>query len=103
MNLNINSILTAVDAGLSVIKKVADLPGVSIIPYVSTLSSAITLIQDLAAAGRDIQPQVQAVIDVYTSDAIPTTDDLAALDASIAAARAELQAPLPPKEEGEPD
>lgn len=98
----LQSLLAAVEAGLTVIKTVADLPGVSALPYVSTLSSALGVTLKLAEAGRNIEPQITAIVDTF-SDPTVSVEKMAALDAEIAIWSAKLDAPLPPKEAGEPD
>jgi hypothetical protein len=95
-------LLSAVNSGLEVVKRVADTPGVSAIPYASTLSSAISAVQQLYKAGMDIEPQVTAIIDTFSDPNVSETD-MAALDAEIAAWSAKLDAPLPQAEPGEPE
>lgn len=101
MSTQLETLLDAVNTGLGVIKKVADLGG-PIIPYATTLSSAISVLQELYKAGHDILPEVLAIKDTF-GGTTPTPQDLADLDARIAVARAKLHAPLPPPEDGEPD
>jgi hypothetical protein len=102
MSTNLNQVLDAVNAALSVIKTVANTPGVNIIPYAATISSAISAIQLAESVGKNIIPYVTAISDTF-SGTVPTQADLDALDAKIADLEAQVQAPLPPKEDGEPD
>ncbi len=99
---DLESILDAVNTALGAIKSAADLPGVNLIPYVSTISSFIGLAQLALGQGQNIANLVTDLKDTF-SGGVPTQDQLDALDARIAAARAKLHAPLPPKEDGEQD
>lgn len=100
--MNINTLLDAVGTALGAIKSAADLPGVNLIPYVSTVSSVIGVAQLALSQGKNIANLVTDLKDTF-SGGLPTDEQLSALDARIEAARAKLHAPLPPKEEGEPD
>ena len=103
MTISLNSVLGAINQGLSVIKTVAEVPGVNLLPYASTISGAVTAIQAAAAAGRDIAPYVQAINDTFSGGSVPTSDQVAALDAKISELDALVDAPLPQKEDGEND
>lgn len=102
MTVTLNQVLDAINTGLSVVKTVASTPGINVLPYVSTVASATTALQAALVAGRNIQPYVTAIADTF-SGAVPTPDDLAALDAKIIDLDAQVDAPLPVKEDGEPD
>jgi len=95
--------LDAVNQALTVIKTIADTPGVNMLPYVSTLSGAIGAIQAAASVGKNILPYVEAIKDTFDKDHPPTAADMAALDLKIAALEAEVYKPLGPPEEGEED
>lgn len=98
----LSSLLDAIQIGLGVIERVGSIPGASVIPYVSTLTSAADLAGEVIALGRDASKNIHAIKDTFSKpDVAP--EDMAALDASIAQWRAALHAPLPPKEDGEPD
>lgn len=97
---DLKQVLDAVNSALSVIKTVTNTPGVSAIPYVSTISAAISAIQAAESVGMNIVPYVTAISDTF-SGGTPTQAALDALDAKIAELEAQVQAPLPPKEEGE--
>jgi hypothetical protein len=99
---DLESILDAVNMALGAIKSAADLPGVNLIPYVSTVSSFIGLAQLALGQGQNIANLVTDLKDTF-SGGVPTQAQLDALDARIAAERAKLHAPLPPKEDGELD
>lgn len=101
--MQLQQILDAVDNALTVVKTIADTPGVNLIPYVSTISSFIGVAQAITGAGRDVGPLIQKFTDTFSSGSAPTEADMAALDADIAAEEAKLQAPLPPPDAGEPD
>lgn len=96
-------VLDAIDTAMSVIKGIADTPGVNLIPYVSTLSGVISTVHAAYNAGKNITPYIQAISDTFSRPDVPTEADMAALDAKIAELEAKIDAPLPPKEEGEPD
>jgi hypothetical protein len=101
MTTSLTSVLGALSTALGAIKTAADLPGVNLIPYVSTVSSFIGLAQLAISQGQNIS---NLVTDLKTTFAggLPTDEQLAALDARIAVARTKLHAPLPSPEEGEP-
>ncbi len=100
---NIKDILDAIDSAMSVVKTVADTPGVNLIPYVSTVSSAIGALHAAYTVGKNIEPYITAIKDTFSGDGLPSQDKLDALDARIAELEAKVQAPLPAKEDGEPD
>lgn len=100
---DLQKLIEAINAGLRVVKQVAELPGVNVIPYATTLSSAIGAVQMAVEAGKEIMPYVTAIKDTFSGDTPPTQEQLDALDAKIAALRTDLHAPLPPKEAGEED
>ena len=100
----ITEVLDTVNSALSVVRKVADIPGVSLIPYVSTISTAIGALQAAYAAGRNVQPYIDAIKNTFAPGATaPTEADMAALDAKIASLETQVDAPLPPREDGEPE
>lgn len=101
MTISVTSVLNALNTALGAIKTAADLPGVDIIPYVSTVSSVISLAQLALSQGQNISNLV-ADLESTFSGGLPTDAQLAALDARIAASRATLHAPLPAPEDGEP-
>lgn len=102
MTVKLADVLNAVNGALSVLRTLADTPGVSLIPYVSTISSALGALQAAVNAGRNIAPYVLAISSTF-SGTIPTQAELDALDAKILELDAQVDVPLPPKEEGEPD
>ena len=99
---NINTILDAINSALSVVKSVADTPGINLIPYVSTVSSIIGALQTAEELGKDIMPYITALKDSI-GGAVTTQAEVDALDAQIAALRARVEADLPPIEPGEPE
>lgn len=101
MSVSLDQVLSAINQGLSVVQQVASLPGVSALPYASTLSSAINAIQAAEQAEQDIAPYVEAIAATF-SGTVPTQEQLDALDAQIVALDAQVDAPLPPPESGEP-
>ncbi len=96
-------ILDAVSNAAGVLKTVAETPGVNMIPYATTVSTAIGALQAAYEAGKNIAPYVEAIAGTFSGEGIPSEDDIAALDAKIAALEAKVAAPLPPREEGEPE
>src|ERR1044072_8709100 len=95
--------LDSINTALTVVKQIADTPGVNVIPYVSTISSFIGAAQAIAGAGRDIGPLLEKFAGTFKEGSAPTQADMDALDADIAAEEAKLQQPLPPPDEGEPE
>jgi hypothetical protein len=95
--------LDAINLALGVVKTVASTPGINLLPYASTIAAAVGAMQTAVAAGVSIMPYVTAITDTFSGSAPPTEQELAALDAKIAELEAKVQAPLPPKEDGEPE
>lgn len=101
---NLTQVLDAIDNALGVLKTIADTPGVSMIPYVGTVSGAIGALRTAYSVGKNITPYVTAIADTFKGDgSIPTQAQLDALDAKIAELEAKVDAPLPPAEPGEPE
>lgn len=100
--MEIKALLDAFENVAGVVKTIADTPGVNLIPYATTVSSAIGTIQVAVKLGRDVSTQVEALRDTF-ADGVPSQDKLDALDARIAELRGKIHAPLPPKEAGEED
>jgi hypothetical protein len=94
-------ILDTVNTVLNTLKTISNLPGVNMIPYVSTVSGAISAIQAAAAIGINIAPYLTALKDTF-SGKTPTQDELDALDMKIVELEALVDEPLPDPEEGEP-
>lgn len=101
--MNFGDVIGAVKTAADVVKRAAETPGINLLPYASTVASAIGIVQALISAGEDVAPFVARIKKTFDTDELPTTDELSALDAEIAALEAKIQAPLPPAEEGEPD
>lgn len=99
----LKEVLDAVNTALGVIKTVAETPGINMIPYVNTISGAISALQTAYSVGQNIIPYVIAIKDTFSGEGLPSQDKLDALDAKIAELEAKVQAPLPPKEDGEED
>lgn len=92
----------AIHTALSVINSVGNKPGINLIPYVSTIANAAGTIQTAMDMGLKVEPYVSAVVDTFRSG-LPSTSQLASLDARIAELHAAIQAPVPAKEDGEPE
>lgn len=104
MAVNVSELLGTINSMLTVVKNVAQLPGVNMIPYASTIGGAIELLQLAVQAGQDITPYIMAIKGTFGDGSkVPTEAELAELDVKIAQLRTELHADLPPAEEGEPD
>lgn len=99
---DLKQILEAVNLALGVVKTVAETPGVNVLPYATTVSAAVTALQAAFTAGKNITPYIEAIKDTF-GGGVPSEEKRAALDARIAELEAAADAPLPPKEEGEPD
>lgn len=104
MNQTLDQVLTTVNGVLTVLKTVADTPGVNLLPYAAVASTAIGALQAALSAGRNIAPYVEAIASTFGDGSkVPTEDEVKALDLRIAELEAEVQKPLPSAEEGEPD
>jgi hypothetical protein len=99
---DLKNVLEAFNNVASIVKTLAETPGVNMLPYASTISSAIGVLQTAYAAGNNIAPYVLALKDTF-SGGVPTQEQLDALDAKIADLRGQLHAPLPDQEAGEPE
>jgi hypothetical protein len=98
----VQDVLGTVNGVLNTLKEIASLPGVNMIPYVSTVSGAISALQAAAAIGVNIAPYLTALKDTF-SGGVPTQAEMDALDAKIASLEALVDAPLPDKDPDEPD
>lgn len=104
MATSLDEVLTTVNGVLTVLKTVADTPGVNMLPYAAVASTAIGALQAALTAGRNIAPYVQAIAGTFGDGSkVPTPEEIAALDDKIAELEAEVQEPLPAPEEGEED
>jgi hypothetical protein len=101
--MDFSAILGAVKTAADVVKRAAETPGINLLPYASTVASVIGVLQAAISAGEDVAPFVARIKKTFDTDELPSADDLSALDAEIAVLEAKIQAPLPPKEDGEPD
>ena len=97
---DLKQVLDAVSTALGVIKTVAETPGVNMIPYATTISSAISALQAAYSLGKNIEPYISAIKETF-SGGVPSQGALDALDAKIVDLEAQADAPLPPKEAGE--
>lgn len=85
---------------LSVISTAGSTPGINLIPYVSTVASAASLINTGLKTGVKVLPYVAAIKETF-ANGLPTEEKRVALDAKLVELRAIVQAPLPPPEDGE--
>lgn len=99
---DLKSLLDAVTTALNVVQTAGNLPGVNLIPYVSTIASAAGVLQFAIEKGQNVAADITAFKDTFTNG-LPSQDKLDALDARIDTLRTKLHAPLPAKEEGEED
>lgn len=99
---NLNAVVDAAENVLSVIQTVGNLPGVDLIPYVSTVTKFLGYAQKAIEVGKVVAPQVADFVDTF-SNGLPPAEKLAALDARIAANHAAIQGFTPVAEEGEPE
>lgn len=104
--IDIGKVLGAIQAGMGVVKTVvqtaAVTPGLNAIPYIQTVSAAVTAIDAGIKAGVNIMPFVESLRQTF-GDGVPPPEKLDELNAKIAELEALADAPLPPKEDGEPD
>lgn len=94
--------LGVISNALSVISAAGSTPGVNMIPYVTTIAAAATAINAGLNAAVNVAPYITAIRDTF-SGGLPTEAQRKSLDDKIKELEAQLDAPLPPKEEGEPD
>lgn len=94
------SLLSAVTTALGAISAAGNIPGVNLIPYVSTVATAAGLLQFALEKGINVASDIAALRDTF-KNGLPTQDKIDALDARIKSLRTKLHAPLPPKEDGE--
>ena len=100
--MDFKSILGAIGSALGVVKTATSIPGINLLPYVSTIGSAVGVIEFALEKGESIAGFVKDFANTF-ADGVPSQDQLDALDAKIATARAKLHMPLPAPEEGEPE
>lgn len=91
-----------INTALGVISAAGSTPGINLIPYVSTVAAAAGALQGALRIGRNVTPYVAAIKDTFSGE-LPSASQLSALDAKIKELEALVDAPLPPKEDGEPD
>lgn len=91
-----------INTALGVINAAGSTPGINLIPYVGTVAAAAGALKAGLNAAVNIAPYVLAIKDTF-SGGLPSESERAALDAKIAELEALVDAPLPPKEAGEPD
>lgn len=101
--MDIKSVLETIDNAMLMVKSAADTPGINLIPYVSTLSTVIGATHAAYVAGKNIAPYLENIRATYTGSGLPAQADLDALEARIKELDALVDAPLPPREEGEPE
>lgn len=89
-----------INTALGIIATAGSTPGINLIPYVSTVAAAAAAIQAGLGVAANITPYIVAIKNTFEGG-LPSEAELAALDAKIAELEAALDAPLPPKEEGE--
>ena len=94
------SVLGAISTALGAIKSATSIPGINLLPYVSTVNSAVDTIQFVMEKSQSVAGLVTDFTETF-SNGLPSQDKLDALDAKIADLRAKVHAPLPAKEEGE--
>lgn len=99
----VTEVLDTVDTVMTKIAAIGQLPGVSLIPYVSTAASIINTVHMAYVAEKDIAPFLANIKNTYSQPGLPSEQDIADLKAQIAVLRADEDDPLPPKEDGEPD
>lgn len=96
------SVVDVISNALGMISSAASTPGINLIPYVNTVAVAASTLQAGLNAAVNVAPYIIAIKDTF-SGTLPTEAELAALRVKIAELEAIVDAPLPPKEDGEPD
>lgn len=100
--MDIKDIVATFNTVATTIKTLAETPGVNIIPYATTIASAVGALQAAVNAGINILPYVTAIRKTFDGT-VPTLDQLDVLDVEITRLESELNAPLPERDPGEPD
>lgn len=95
-----SNLLSAVTAALGVVKTAGNLPGINLIPHVSTIANVAGALQFAIEKGQNVVADIAAFKDTF-KDGLPEQSKLDALDERIDKLRAKLHMPLPAKEEGE--
>lgn len=95
-------LIAAVTGALRVVTTVGNVPGVNLIPYVNTVTSAAEVIAFAIEKGANVASHIAALTETF-SGGLPSQDKQDALDAKIGELRTKVHAPLPPKEDGEED
>lgn len=93
---------TVINTALGVISTAGKTPGINMIPYVDIVASAAGAIQAGLNAAVNVAPYIQAVERSF-KNGLPSAAERQALATDIAALEAEVDAALPPAEEGEPE
>jgi hypothetical protein len=99
--MDFRALLDSVTSALTMVQTIGATPGVNLIPYVSTIVSAAGVLKFGIEAGKNVADDIAAFKAAF--DHQPTPEELAALDARIAALRTELHAPMPAKDADEPE
>lgn len=94
--------LSVITNALSVISAAGNTPGLNLLPYVSTIAAAAGAINAGLQVGLNVAPYIEAIADTFAGK-LPTEAQRIALNVRIAELEALVDAPLPPKEAGEPD
>lgn len=92
----------AVNTALTVIAGANDIPLVNLLPYVNVVASAAKAIQMGVNAGIKVEPYVEAIYHSF-KDGLPTQEKLDALREKTKELEARVYAPLPPREDDEPE
>ena len=93
---------SVIEKALGAIQGAANIPGINLLPYVSTVSSAATALQAGLHAAVDIAPYIVAISKTFAGG-LPSEAERKALAEKIKELEAEIDAPLPSPEDGEPD
>lgn len=96
------SVVDVISNALGMISSAANTPGINLIPYVSTVAVAANALKAGLNAAVNVAPYVIAIKDTF-SGTLPTEAELTALRTKMADLEAIVDAPLPPKEEDEPE
>lgn len=102
MTINWQHAFEVISNALGVVSAAGNTPGINLIPYVSTVASAASIINSGLKVGVKVAPYIAAIEETFING-LPSKEKLAALDAKIAELRAIIHAPLPDKEDGEED
>lgn len=101
--MDVKQVVAIISQSLDVVQQIGNTPGVSLIPYVGTITSVAGALHQLIDAEQEFEPLALKLADTFKPGALPPTEEaMAELMADTDAELDKLRT-MPPKEEGEED